>query len=302
MVPFEGAEKKCEVMVRPDLDLRSLPSDFWTALVAACDAEILSTIQNEHCDAYLLSESSLFVWPHRLLLITCGRTRLARSVHFLLDRLGESSIEYLLYQRKNEYYSHLQHTSFEEDVAELHARVPGTGLLLGSRDSHYTQVFHIDAVHRAPEDDRTCELLMHHLSAEASAALTRPGLSAEAIRAFLRLDDILPGAILDDFVFDPFGYSLNALRGEDYLTVHITPERDGSYVSLETSLDLAPILPIPLQVLGPRSFDLVLYNPLDVEALLARIPHGYTPVCRQSSRLPSAYRVEFAHFARSETP
>ena len=88
MVPFEGAEKKCELIVRSDIDLRSLPPRFWHALVAACSAEVLSVVSNDDCEAYLLSESSLFIWTHRMLLITCGRTRMIQSIHHLLDHLG----------------------------------------------------------------------------------------------------------------------------------------------------------------------------------------------------------------------
>ena len=302
MVPFEGAEKKCEVIVRSHIDLRSLPPQFWHTLVAACSAEVLSVVHNDDCDAYLLSESSLFVWTHRMLLITCGRTQLVQSIHHLLDELGQPAIEYLLFQRKHEYFAHLQPTSFDDDVATLQARLPGSRLLLGSRDGHYTQLFHMHSDHQAPASDRTSELLMHHLSDAATTALTQPGLSARAIRDFLRLDTLFPGATIDDFVFDPFGYSLNAIRGREYLTIHITPERDGSYVSLETNLDLAPILACPLEVLSPQSFDLVLYNAPDIEGLLHQIPSVYTSVARQSERLPSGYQLEFAHLARMETP
>ena len=41
------------------VDLRSLGDEFWSQLVQACSATILSTIHNDVCDAYLLSESSL---------------------------------------------------------------------------------------------------------------------------------------------------------------------------------------------------------------------------------------------------
>ena len=302
MVPFEGVEKKCEVTVGPHIDLRSLPSSFWHELVQACAAEVLSVVRSATCDAYLLSESSLFVWRRRLLLITCGRTRLVQSIHYLLDQLGRPAIESLRFQRKNENFAHLQPTSFDQDAATLLDRVPGEQRLLGSASGHYTQVFHMQSEATAPPASQTYELLMHHLSDRATAALRQPDLSATAIRKRLQIGSMIPGAIVDDFVFEPFGYSLNALRGSEYLTIHITPERDGSYVSLETNIDLAPILAIPLQIFEPQSFDLVLCNAPQVDALLARTPDRYSAVARQTEHLSGGHRLDFAHVASTAAP
>ena len=59
---FEGSEKKLEVVVKPEAgSLRQKDESFWKQLVQASRAQILSKISSESCDAYLLSESSLFV-------------------------------------------------------------------------------------------------------------------------------------------------------------------------------------------------------------------------------------------------
>ena len=59
---FEGSEKKVEVVVGPEApNLRFLGRDYWSRIVAEANAAIISVISNEVCDAYLLSESSLFV-------------------------------------------------------------------------------------------------------------------------------------------------------------------------------------------------------------------------------------------------
>lgn len=302
MVPFEGSEKKCEVIVAETVNLRALAPAFWHGVVRACAASVLSTLRAEDCDAYLLSESSLFVWRHRILLITCGQTRLVASIHALLDHLGTEPVEALLFQRKNEYFSHLQHSSFDDDVASLQARLPGRRVCLGALSSHHTQVFVAESGHQADAADRTTELLMYGLGSEATALLTQPGVTAEGLRAFLQVERMLPGAAVDDFVFDPFGYSLNALRGRDYLTIHITPQPEGSYMSLETNAEPSSLLGRPLAVLRPASFDLVLYNPLDLPGLLGSLPDRYAVQQRQSERLESGYRLEFAHYATQEMP
>lgn len=46
--------------------------------------KVLSKVGNEHVDAYLLSESSMFVFPHKLILKTCGTTTLLNGLPELL--------------------------------------------------------------------------------------------------------------------------------------------------------------------------------------------------------------------------
>ena len=46
--------------------------------------KVLSVLKNEHVDAYLLSESSMFVFPHKLILKTCGTTTLLTGLPELL--------------------------------------------------------------------------------------------------------------------------------------------------------------------------------------------------------------------------
>lgn len=47
--------------------------------------QVLSTIENDHVDAYLLSESSMFVFPHKLILKTCGTTTLLCGLPRILE-------------------------------------------------------------------------------------------------------------------------------------------------------------------------------------------------------------------------
>ena len=54
---------------------------------------IVSRTSNAHFDAYVLSESSLFVYADRLVLKTCGTTRLLDAVPALLGLAGGLSLE-----------------------------------------------------------------------------------------------------------------------------------------------------------------------------------------------------------------
>jgi len=48
-------------------------------------------VNNEHVDAYLLSESSMFVFPHKLILKTCGTTTLLNGLSELLRIAAEEA-------------------------------------------------------------------------------------------------------------------------------------------------------------------------------------------------------------------
>lgn len=91
---FEGPEKLLEVWfaaspealppgTRPN-GLKSVASDAWVAMLDMVNCKILSVLESETVDAYLLSESSMFVFPHKLILKTCGTTTLLLGLQRLL--------------------------------------------------------------------------------------------------------------------------------------------------------------------------------------------------------------------------
>ena len=49
------------------------------------NCKVLSIVESELVDAYLLSESSMFVFPHKLILKTCGTTTLLRGLPKILE-------------------------------------------------------------------------------------------------------------------------------------------------------------------------------------------------------------------------
>lgn len=262
---FEGAEKKLEIIVSPKLQpLNKLPKEFWEKLVAKCEATILSTVSNDKQTAYLLSESSLFVWDDRLLMLTCGQTKLIESALFFMEEVGHENVDCLFFQRKNEYRSHLQPSDFIADAKRLGKRLEGEALRLGKMHSHHTQLFYTTKDYKPIEEDRTCELLMYDMAPEVIQFLTRGDLSKEEVRNFFQLETILPGFELDDFVFQPYGYSLNGIRGEDYFTIHVTPQETSPYVSFETNLKICEksqvLLHQILEILRPFSFDVMTFN------------------------------------------
>ncbi|OBZ68008.1 S-adenosylmethionine decarboxylase proenzyme [Grifola frondosa] len=86
--PFEGPEKLLEIWFQPSpadvpdaststdgkFGLRKVPREVWEEMLDIVKCKILSSVEGTEMDAYLLSESSFFVSPHRLILKTCGTT------------------------------------------------------------------------------------------------------------------------------------------------------------------------------------------------------------------------------------
>ncbi|KAK6462942.1 S-adenosylmethionine decarboxylase [Scheffersomyces coipomensis] len=93
---FEGPEKLLEIWFWPSENdipnfvnnegLRCIPLEKWSEILDLVSCKILSMKSSSFMDAYLLSESSLFVFPHKLILKTCGTT----TTLACLDKLFET--------------------------------------------------------------------------------------------------------------------------------------------------------------------------------------------------------------------
>ncbi|CAD0112152.1 unnamed protein product [Aureobasidium uvarum] len=92
---FEGPEKLLEVWFSPSASslpegakpygLKAVSSDTWKEMLDLVNCKVLSVIGHGHMDAYLLSESSMFVFPHKLVLKTCGTTTLLYGLPRMLE-------------------------------------------------------------------------------------------------------------------------------------------------------------------------------------------------------------------------
>lgn len=62
-----------------------MSAEIWKDMLDLVNCKVLSIVESEHVDAYLLSESSMFVFPHKIILKTCGTTTLLSGLPRMLE-------------------------------------------------------------------------------------------------------------------------------------------------------------------------------------------------------------------------
>lgn len=92
---FEGPEKLLEVWFASSSSalpagttpkgLKAVSGDVWKEMLDLVNCKVLSVVESDSVDAYLLSESSMFVFPHKLILKTCGTTTLLYGLPRILE-------------------------------------------------------------------------------------------------------------------------------------------------------------------------------------------------------------------------
>lgn len=262
---FEGPEKRLEVYFQTKsndpIGLRAKSRSEWQKLLDTASCTIISATSNEFLDSYVLSESSLFVYPYKIVLKTCGTTTLL----FCLTMLSEYAqscdtwIKYLIFSRKNYNFPDKQiypHKNFDSEVQYLNNIFPqGSPQALGpdTTNGDYQLVYftktHVadtpsNEKDRSKESTRnefspTVEIMMSYLDAEAMSNFYRNEKFVDSKTTTIKvgLADIFPHMQTDEFMFDPCGYSVNAISDANgsYFTVHVTPEPHCSYASFETN-------------------------------------------------------------------
>ena len=294
---FEGSEKKFEIILNSQSQsLRKY--SFYPKLLKKAKTQIVNQFSNSYCTAFILSESSLFVWDHRLILITCGKTTLSSAVLYLAKHIDKESIQALFFQRKNEFFPLNQKTSFEYDVLQLRRKFKGKALRFGHLDEHHFFLFHLEQSYLPHPQDHTIEILMYDIQGEMSS-LFKSSLSAEKIRSALDLESSFPGFTLQDHVFQPQGYSLNALRGREYYTIHVTPQEPGCYVSFEANMqNPSEVLNKVIRLFRPLRLDVIVFFPFSYEGGFQCELDGFTTNVFNKKRLDCGFDVHFSALSR----
>jgi len=257
----------------PTADLRSINRAVIDTMLTEAKCTIISHRNSSSYDAYVLSESSLFVFAHKIILKTCGTTTLLHALPTMLKAAKEIGCEParvqfsrydFLFPAKQPY----PHNCFASEVEYLNSFFPnGKAYVLGpmftgtnpvdlSDNAGNTPRWHLYLADCAPADggnatERTFEMVMFDMDREVMRQFYRPPSddqktdadgfhypsTSEDSTMMSGIDTLVPGSEIDAFLFNPCGYSCNGLKDDIYWTIHITPEPQCSFVSFEANLD-----------------------------------------------------------------
>ncbi|GAV60063.1 SAM_decarbox domain-containing protein [Cephalotus follicularis] len=328
-IGFEGYEKRLELSfsepgIFSDLGgmgLRSLSKAELHEILEPAECTIVSSLSNEYVDSYVLSESSLFVYPYKIIIKTCGTTKLLLSIPAIL-KLADTlllDVNYVRYTRGNFIFPVAQsfpHRSFSEEVAVLDGYFGKLGFgsqayVMGSPDN--TKNWHVYSaspeIRSHPNPVYTLEICMTGLDKKkASVFYKNDASSAAAMTEKSGIRKILPRSDICDFEFDPCGYSMNAIEERAISTIHVTPEDGFSYASFEAvgydfdAVNLNQLLQRVLSCFKPTEFSVALHSEVTGENLASKFPlylRGYSCGERSFEVLSRGGMILYHSFVRA---
>lgn len=263
---FEGPEKLLEIWFAssdsqlpnnwPERGLRDIPLSGIELLLSEVSCEIISRVSSDTMDAYLLSESSLFIFPHKVILKTCGRTTTLFSLEPLLNLVKAycnfkrdlSEVYRVFYSRRTFMFPEKQH--------DIHRTWPNEILFLNkyfskeTSDSYIVGNLSLDHWHfymngnenrtdtvEIEQPDETLEILMTGLASEKTAFFVKENYEAGRNSAgksedsghligrkmmqntgFANIMNLPEKKITkhDSFAFSPCGFSSNTILEDKY--------------------------------------------------------------------------------------
>jgi len=326
---FEGPEKRLEVTfthsIKKPNGLRSIRQDEWQDMLDYAKCTIISSTSNDFLDSYVLSESSLFVYPSKIILKTCGTTTLLNCLDKLEQLADSVGAEFLsvVFSRKNFNFPERQlfpHHNFEMEIAQLEKKFMGHGYILGpvhsGGDHHFVYFSPMlpsdsEGVNFAPsKSSSTLEILMSELSPDTMENFYRTQyfIDAKTTTRNVGLAHILPCMITDEVMFTPCGYSVNGISNADgsYFTVHVTPEAHCSFVSFETNADLCPIkrqhlIEEVVKIFRPGRFSVVLTSDSDCPVAGKTNVDGFITKFRNQAQYEEGFHVHMTNYLKTPT-
>ncbi|RDX75409.1 S-adenosylmethionine decarboxylase proenzyme, partial [Mucuna pruriens] len=261
--PFQFYLSLTEAPISKDpegLGLRALTRAQLNSILEPACCTIVTNLSNSELDSYVLSESSLFVFPLKIVLKTCGTTRLLLSVKPILDLAASLSLSVLAvkYSRGTFIFPNDQpapHNNFADEVAMLNyyfAHLHAEAYVMGS--------WHVySACREGATSSLTVEMCMTGLDRDKARVFHKERGGGKMTETS-GVGEIVPSHVICDFEFEPCGYSMNGIQGGAFSTVHVTPENGFSYASyeaqgLEVELNsLGALVRRVLKCFGPAEF------------------------------------------------
>ncbi|XP_043689267.1 S-adenosylmethionine decarboxylase proenzyme-like [Telopea speciosissima] len=285
-IGFEGYEKRLEIsFFEPGIfadpggkGLRNLTKTQLDEILTPAECTIVASLSNADVDSYVLSESSLFVYAYKIIIKTCGTTKLLLSIPPILELASSLSLSVraVRYTRGSFTFPGAQpfpHRNFSEEVKILDSyfgklgsggRAYVMGSLVESQKWHtYSACAEMDN-HQNPVC--TLEMCMTGLDKKlASVFYKTQASSAAEMTNISGIRNILPHSKISDFEFDPCGYSMNSIEGAAISTIHVTPEDGFSYASFEAAgynlktMNLKQLIGRVLACFQPREFSIAIH-------------------------------------------
>jgi S-adenosylmethionine decarboxylase len=330
-IGFEGYEKRLEVsFFEPGIfsdpggmGLRSLSKSQLDEILEPAECTIVSSLSNDYVDSYVLSESSLFVYPYKVIIKTCGTTKLLLSIPAILKLADALSlaVRSVRYTRGSFIFPGAQsfpHRSFSEEVAVLNGYFAKRGLagkafVMGGLDkSKRWHVYSASAKSVSQSSPvYTLEMCMTGLDRKrASVFYKTNGSSAALMTQDSGIRKILPQSEICDFEFDPCGYSMNAIEGAAISTIHVTPEDGFSYSSFEAAgydfedVNLTQLVERVLACFQPTEFSVAMHTDIAEKELGTKFPlylKGYNCGETGYEGLGSDGSIIYHSFVRAES-
>ncbi|KAK5116180.1 hypothetical protein LTR62_008506 [Meristemomyces frigidus] len=171
---FEGPEKLLEVWFSESdktlpksaspLGLKAVSRESWKEMLDLVNCKVLSVVESRNVDAYLLSESSMFIFPHKVVLKTCGTTTLLCGLPRMLEiaaleggfphakmdlnasgTTAAATPYRVFYSRKNFLFPHQQlgpHRSWRDEVRYLDKTfLGGSAYMIGKMNGEHWYLY-----------------------------------------------------------------------------------------------------------------------------------------------------------------
>lgn len=143
----------------------------------------------------------------------------------------------------------------------------GSAFLMGPMTGDHWFVFVADYVDRPTTEcvDRTLDMMMFGIDEDVAKLFWKDDArfpKHSDVTKASGIDTLLPGSSIQEFCFDPCGYSMNGLLYDSYWTIHITPESHCSYASFETNIRMAnydSLIKAVLAIFRPQKFTTTLF-------------------------------------------
>lgn len=322
-IGFEGYEKRLEINFSESSvftdpkgsGLRVLTRSQIDSILEPAACTIVAQLSNSEFDSYVLSESSLFVFPYKIVIKTCGTTKLLLSIPQIL-KLAESislRVNSVRYSRGTFIFQNTQpapHRSFSEEVGFLNNYFKtGEAFILGAPNSP-NRYWHVYVAHPGPqkstENEITVEMCMTGLDrAKASVFHKTPENDGEMTK-LSGISNIIPSHTICDFEFEPCGYSMNGIDNAAYSTVHVTPEEGFSYASYEvmgfnpTTIGFEQMVKRVLECFKPAEFSIAITSNGSGDEWWRSVVGGYECNIGVKQELPGGSCIVYLCFSVGE--